>query len=216
LIRDVLRLPIYKLQCCKKRFAKQLEQQQSVQQQTQVRAPFDGMLTWLLADEGTAVMTGQLVAKVSELNNFRVEATVSDFYARYLNPGQAARVEYNGQTIDAEVQTILPEIQNGTVKLYLSLKQANHPALRHKLRVEANIVTEQKAKALIVDTGIAINGKGRQEIFVVHDGIAEKRMVEIGLGDGKAVEILTGLKVGDKIIVSDVAKYKHLDHFKVK
>ncbi len=196
-------------------FQKQMEQQQRLLEQTQVKAPFDGLLTWMLADEGASVNIGQLIAKVSELSNFKVEATVSDFYARYLNPGQKVRVEYSGQILQGEVQTILPEIQNGTVKLIVTLAQPNHPALRHRLRVEANIITEQKTNSLIVDNGPAINGRGRQDLYVLEGGRAVRRSVEIGLGDSKVVEVLQGAKAGEQLVISDVSRFKHLDSFRV-
>ncbi len=196
-------------------FQKQLESQQRLLDQTQVKAPFAGLLTWILADEGASVSTGQLIAKVSTLNDFKVEATVSDFYARYLSVGQKAQIEYSGQKLSAQVQTIFPEIQNGTVKLLLSLVQPNHPALRHKLRVEANIVTEQKERVLVFETGVAINGKGRQDVFVLEGGDAVKRSVEIGLSDSRMVEVLSGLKAGDKIVISDVSRFIHLARFRV-
>lgn len=194
---------------------KQMELQQNLLAQTQVKAPFDGMLTWLLAEEGASLNAGQMIAKVSELNNFKVEASVSDFYARYLNPGQAVRVEYSGQILMGQVQTILPEIQNGTVKLLVSLEQPNHPLLRHKLRVEANIITEQKAHSLIVDSGPAINGRGRQDVYVLEAGAAVKKSLEIGLGDSKVVEVVGGAKAGDKLIISDISRFKHLASFRV-
>ncbi len=194
---------------------KELVQQQQLQAQTQVRAPFAGMLTWVLTDEGASVASGQLVAKVSELHNFRVEATVSDFYARYLSPGQPVRVGYSGQTLLGRVQTILPEIQNGTVTLMVSLDKPNDPVLRNKLRVDANIVTEQKAGTLVADSGPAFNGKGRQDVFVIDGGVARKRQIDVGLGDGNAVEIISGAKAGDKLIVSDVSRYKHLDSIRI-
>ena len=196
-------------------FQKQMELQQRLLGQTQVKAPFDGLLTWMLAEEGASLNTGQLIAKVSELNNFKVEATVSDFYARYLNPGQKVRVEYSGQIMPGEVQTILPEIQNGTVKLIVVLDMANHPSLRHKLRVEVNIITEQKARSLIVENGPAISGKGRQDVYVLEDGRAVKRSVEMGLGDSKMVEILQGAKEGDRLVISDISRLKHLSSFRV-
>lgn len=196
-------------------FQKQMEFQQGLLAQTQVKAPFDGLLTWALSDEGASVNTGQLIAKVSELHNFRVEASVSDFYARYLNSGQTVRVEYSGQIIQGEIQTILPEIQNGSVKLLVSLSQPNHPVLRHKLRVETNIVTDQKETTLVVDSGPAINGKGRQDVYVIENGHAVKRSLEFGLSDGKRVEVTQGLRAGEKLIVSDVSKFKHLESFRV-
>lgn len=197
-------------------FEKQMQLQQSLLEQTQVKAPLDGLLTWAMADEGASVSTGQLIARVSELQNFRVEANVSDFYARSLEAGQAVRVEYAGQTLMGQVQTVLPEIQNGTVKLIVSLEQPNHPALRHKLRVETNIIIAQKEQALVADLGVAINGQGRQEVFVVEDGQAVKRQVEFGAGNGKTVEVVSGASAGSKIIVSDVNKFKHLDRFTVR
>ncbi|MBC3916870.1 HlyD family efflux transporter periplasmic adaptor subunit [Undibacterium sp. CY18W] len=196
-------------------FQKQMELQQRLLEQTQVKAPFDGLLTWLLAEEGASLNTGQLIAKVSELSNFKVEATVSDFYARYLNAGQKVRVEYSGQILNGEVQTILPEIQNGTVKLIVTLAQPNHPALRHRLRVEANIITEQKARSLIVDSGPAINGKGRQDVYMLEAGRAVRKSVEIGLGDSKVVEVVQGAKAGDQLVISDVSQFRHLESFRV-
>ena len=194
---------------------KELAQQTQLQARTQVRAPFAGMLTFVMTDAGASVQSGQLVAKVSELHNFRVEAAVSDFYARYLSAGQQVRVVYSGQTLLGQVQTILPEIQNGTVSLLVTLDEPNHPLLRNKLRVDANILTDQKADALIVDAGPAFNGRGTQDAFVVADGAATKRRVEIGLGDGNVFEIVAGAELGDTLIVSDIARYKHLDHIRV-
>jgi HlyD family secretion protein len=194
---------------------KQLQQQQQLLEQTQVRAPFAGMLTWLLADEGASLTTGQLVAKVSELNNYKVEASLSDFHARALSAGQPVRVEQGNVRLDGTVQTILPEIQNGTVKLLVTLAQPSHAMLRNKLRVEVNIVTEQKNRTLLADTGPAFNGRGPQAVFVLRDGLARKTMLDIGASDGKSVEILSGARAGDRLIVSDTSRYKDRDSIRV-
>lgn len=194
---------------------KQMQEQQQLLAQTQVRAPFAGMLTWLLADEGASVATGQLVAKVSELNNYKVEASLSDFHVRALNAGQKVLVEQGNVKLNGEVQTVLPEIQNGTVKLLVTLAEPHHAMLRNKLRVEVNIVTEQKQNALLADNGPAFNGRGPQDIFVVRDGVARKTTLNIGASDGKAVEILSGVRAGDHLIISDTSRYKDRDSVRV-
>lgn len=165
------------------------------------------MLTWLLTDEGASLVEGQLVAKVSELRNYRVEVSVSDFYARYLSQGQQVRIEYSGQTLAGQVHTILPEIEDGTVKLLVNLEQPNHPLLRNKLRVETNIITEQKANTLIAESGPAINGKSRQEVYVLEGRQAQKKVLDVGLGDGNTIEVLSGAKLGDQLIISDTSRY---------
>jgi HlyD family secretion protein len=194
---------------------RQLQEQQQLLAQTQVRAPFAGMLTWMLAEEGASVATGQLVAKVSELNNYKVEASLSDFHARALSAGQAVVIEQGNVKLDGQVQTVLPEIQNGTVKLLVTLSQPNHPMLRNKLRVEANVVTEQKKNTLLADYGPAFNGRGPQDVFVVRDGVARKTTLNIGASDGKAVEILGGARAGDTLIISDTRNYKERDSVRV-
>jgi HlyD family secretion protein len=194
---------------------KQLQEQQQLLAQTQVRAPFAGMLTWLLADEGASVAIGQLVAKVSELNNYKVEASLSDFHARALNAGQQVLVEQGNVKLQGVVQTVLPEIQNGTVKLLVTLAEPHHAMLRNKLRVEVNIITEQKQNTLLADAGPAFNGRGPQDIFVVRDGIARKTTLNIGASDGRSVEILSGARAGDRLIISDSSRYKERDSVRV-
>ena len=194
---------------------KQLAQQQQLFEQTRVRAPFAGMLTQLMAEEGASVGNGQLVAKVSELNNYKVEASLSDFHARALGAGQAVLVEQGNVKLAGQVQTILPEIQNGTVKLLVTLAEPNHAMLRNKLRVEVNIVTEQKSHTLLADAGPAFNGRGPQDIFVVRDGVARKTTLNIGASDGKSVEILSGARAGERLIISDTSRYKDRDSVRV-
>ena len=194
---------------------KQLEQQQQLLAQASVRAPFAGMLTALMAEEGASIATGQLVAKVSELNNYRVEASLSDFHARAIEAGQAVRVEQNGKLLAGTVQMILPEIQNGVIKLLVALEQPHNPLLRNKMRVDVNIVTEQKTGALVADSGAAFNGRGRQPAFVVRDGVARKTQVEIGASDGRSVEIIAGARLGERIIVSDTSRFKDADSVRV-
>ena len=194
---------------------KALAQQQDLLAQAQVRAPFAGMVTWLQTDIGASVDAGQQVARVSELRNFRVEATVSDFYARYLAPGQAVRVSYSGQSMTGRVQTVLPEIKDGTVTLVVTLDKPDDALLRNRLRVDAYIVTAQKADALIADAGPAFNGKGRQDVFLVRGSEARKVPVEIGLVDGQSVEIVSGARAGDRLIASDMSRWRDLDRIRI-
>ncbi len=190
---------------------KQLQQQRELLERTRVRAPFAGMLTMLLQDEGASVTMGQQVARVSEPDNYKVEASLSDFHSRSLQPGQQVRIEQGQDILTGRVQTILPEIQNGTVKLLVTLDTPNHSVLRNKMRVDVGIVTDNKRGVLIADSGPGFNGKGRQPVWVVRDGVARMTQLTIGAGDGKAVEIINGAQPGDKLVVSDPANFKQHD-----
>jgi HlyD family secretion protein len=194
---------------------KQLDDQQELLARTRVRAPFAGVLTMLVEDEGASLANGQQVARVSEPNNYRVEATLSDFHSRSLAPGQLVRIEQGQERLTGHVQTVLPEIQNGSVKLLVTLDQPHHPQLRNKMRVDAYIVTDQKRGVLVADSGPAFNGKGRQAVYVVRDGVAMRTELNLGAGDGKAVEILSGASAGDQLIVSDTTNFKQHERISI-
>ncbi|WP_426190981.1 efflux RND transporter periplasmic adaptor subunit [Massilia sp. DWR3-1-1] len=194
---------------------KQLEQQQVLLAHTSVRAPFAGMVSALMAEEGASVATGQLVAKVSEMNNYRVEATLSDFHARAIEAGQRVTVTQNGRRIDGQVQTILPEIQNGAIKLLLTLAAPHDAQLRNKMRVDVDIVTATTGNALLVDAGEAFNGRGAQAAFVVGNGEAQRRDIEIGASDGQSLQIVKGAREGERLIVSSVARFKDAQRIRI-
>jgi HlyD family secretion protein len=195
---------------------KQLAQQEQLLAEMRVRAPFAGMVTALLAEEGASVATGQLVAKISEMNNYRVEATVSDFHARAIEVGQAVTVTQNGRRIGGQVHTILPEVQNGAIKLLVALAAPHDAQLRNKMRVDVDIVTARRPDALLVDTGAAFNGPGIQNAFVVEGGLARRRSIELGAGDGQVVEIIKGARQGEQLIVSSVERFKDADAVRIK
>jgi len=188
---------------------KQIVQQEALLAQTRVRAPFAGMLTFLVEEAGASVAPGQLVARVAELNNYRVEATLSDFHASLLAAGQAVRIAQNGSTLAGTIHTILPEIQNGAIKLLVDLARPHDAMLRNKMRVDVHIVTARRANVLVLDSLGAFNGQGAQEAFAVRDGVAQKTMLTLGAGDGKVVEVAGGARAGDAFIVSPTGAFKH-------
>ncbi|HZX28614.1 MAG TPA: HlyD family efflux transporter periplasmic adaptor subunit [Telluria sp.] len=194
---------------------KQLAQQEDRLAQAQVRAPFAGVLTTIVEDEGASVNAGQLVARVSDLSNFKVEATLSDFHANSLAAGLPVRIEQGGQVLTGKVQTVLPEIQNGTMKVLVSLDQPNHPLLRNKLRVDAWIVTGSTSGTLVATAGPAFNGRGSQSIFRIDGAKAVRTTIDVGNSDGKAVEIVHGAREGDRLIVSDMKRFKDIDTIRI-
>jgi HlyD family secretion protein len=194
---------------------KQIAQQEQLLAQARVTAPFSGMLTSLVEEEGASVGAGQLVARVSELNNYRVEATLSDFHARLLATGQAVRVEQNGEVLAGRVHTILPEIKDGTIKLLVELEQPHNPHLRNKMRVDVDVITGRRAGTVVIDSGAAFNGKGQQPAFAVLGNVARKTTLELGASDGKLVEIVAGARPGEHFITSDIKAFKDLDTIRI-
>jgi HlyD family secretion protein len=175
---------------------KQIVQQEVLLAQTRVCAPFAGMLTFLVEEAGASVAAGQLVA-------------------RLLASGQAVRIVQNGASLDGTIHTVLPEIQNGTIKLLVDLARPHDAMLRNKMRVDVHVVTARRANVLVLDSVGAFNGRGAQEAFAVRDAVATKTMLTLGAGDGRVVEVATGAREGDAFIVSSTSSFKDHATFRI-
>jgi HlyD family secretion protein len=196
-------------------FENQLQQQEQLLAQTEVRAPFTGVLTAVMVEEGASVATGQQLVRVSDLSHYQVEASLSDFHAQSLAVGQLVRVVHDGAPLGGHVHTVLPEIQNGTVKLIVELDRPSDPILRNKLRVDVAIVAEHRSDTLVIDQGPALNGQGPQSLFVVRDSVARRASITIGACDGRSAEVRAGATAGDQIIISDMRSYRDLDSIRI-
>ncbi len=159
---------------------------------------------------------GEPLARLADLGQFKVEATLSDVYASRLVEGMPVRIKLNADYHDAVLATVLPTIEDGTVKLLIRLEDPAHSDLRANLRVDAFLVTERRERTLRVKNGPFLNGSGQQDIFIIRGDQAFKTKVRVGMASFNHVELLEGVEAGEQIIISDMSRYMHLDSIKIK
>jgi HlyD family secretion protein len=180
-------------------------------------APLAGVLTSVFEEVGATVASGEILARIADLDSFRVEAQVSDAYASRLALGQDAHVLIGEERLPARVSGVLPTIEEGTARFIVELDDASHRLLRHNLRVEVLVVTGRRHDVLKAPRGPYIHGGGaRHPVFVVEDDRARRADVTIGLAGHEYYEIVDGLQEGDEIIISDMRSYLHATRLRLK
>jgi HlyD family secretion protein len=185
--------------------------------ETEVRAPGPGVLTWVNEDVGRTVSAGQPLARIADLARYRVEASASDRNASSVKTGAEVKVRIGDRFLSGQVSQVLPAMENNTVKFYVSLDEAGDPLLRPNLRVEVFLILDRRDNALRLKNGPAFSGGLKQDVFVVDEkGRAVKRSASLGLNNGDFVEITGGLSEGERVIISDVQSFRHLDEFTLK
>ncbi|MEZ0540608.1 efflux RND transporter periplasmic adaptor subunit [Fibrella arboris] len=184
--------------------------------QADILADRAGVLTWVNENVGSAVNEGDMLAKVADLGSFRVEASCSDTYADQLRAGQPVIVRINETDLRGLITQVKPSVQNGTIKFAVSLDDNNNAVLRPNQKVEVFVVTNRTANATRIANGPAFKGKRRQFVYVLgDDSVARRREVEIGLTNFDWVEIKSGLQPGDKVILTDLSDYEHLEQLTI-
>jgi len=174
------------------------------------RSDRDGVVTWTVPEEGASVRKGDPLARIADLTSFRVDATVSDIHARQLAVGLPVAVKVGTDTLEGTVSNVLPTIQNGTMTFSVALRQPSSPLLRSNLRVDVLVVTGRRTQALTIGKGPGIEGPGTDTVYVVQGDRARRTAVRIGLAGFDACEVLSGLKDGDEVILSDMSDYMHI------
>lgn len=180
------------------------------------RAERAGVLTWVADEEGATVRAGEVIARLAELDRFRIEATVSDVHANRLAPGQPVRIPLDGDELRGAIARILPAIDQGIVHFWVALDEPDHDLLHANLRVEVLVVTERRGEVLKIRKGPFVNGTGPQEVFVVRGETAVRRSVRLGLSGYDHYEVLDGLALGEEVVVSEVENYLHLEEIDIR
>ena len=193
----------------------QLNEKKRLLDLTTVRAPRAGVVTWVLDEIGSSIVRGQPLVRIADLSAYRVEATLSDFYATQISEGLPVSVETSALQLEATVQSVLPTVENGAMKIIVELNDPAAAGLRPQLRVNVDVVTGFAANTLKFKKGLGITGGGRQQLYRVVDGIAYRTSVQLGLGNRDYVEVISGLAEGDSVIISDNSEFKHLEQLEV-
>jgi len=180
------------------------------------RSDRSGVLTWVVPQEGATVQRGSVIARIADLDSFRVEGTVSDIHSSSLHAGQLVRVMLDGKPLTGRLSSIDPTIENGTVKFKVDLDEARHPKLRNNLRVDVLVVTDSRANTLRVPKGPFAQGGTTERVFVVQGDHAVRRDARFGLSGYDFYEVLDGLDQGDEVILSDMKDYERLERVNFK
>lgn len=175
-----------------------------------LRAPFDGMVATIDVQDRDAVAPNAPILTVVDLSELEVEALIPESYADEAAPGTPAVVSFGGRDYPAELTSVSPEVRasqvQGTVKFKGGIRGIP-PGLRQGQRVSVRLVFEQRPDVLKVPRGPFLEGGGGRQVYVLADGLATLRPIEVGATSVSEVEIVEGLKEGDQILLSGLEQF---------
>lgn len=181
-----------------------------------VIAPENGIIIIINGREGQTISSGQEMVSISDLSTYKLTGKIADSNAEKLHPNGKVIAISNNTRLEGTIGNIRPEIENGMIKFDVFLEQNNHPDLRPNLSMELQIITAEKLNVLRLPDGPFFDGSRQLEVLRVEGNNAYKTRIQTGLNNFEYVEIESGLKEGDEVIISDVSKVIHLEAIKLK
>jgi HlyD family secretion protein len=183
-----------------------------------VRAGIDGVLQLVPVDVGQHITPGTNLARVADPKKLKAEIKIAETQAKDVLIGQKATVDTRNGIVNGHVSRIDPSVINGTVTVDVTIDGPLPSGARPDLSVDGTIELENLKDVLYV--GRPVHGQSESTIGIfklVDDGSeAERVNVKLGRSSVNTIEIVQGLKVGDKVILSDMSAWDNFDRIRLK
>ena len=183
-----------------------------------VRAGIDGVLQLLPVDVGQHVTPGMNLARVADPKKLRAEVKIAETQAKDVVPGQKASIDTRNGIVDGHVSRVDPSVINGTVTVDVTIDGPLPPGARPDLSVDGTITLENLKDVLYVGRPVHGQSDSTVGLFKLNEDGSEATRVNVKLGRSSVntIEILDGLKVGDKVILSDMSAWDNFDRIRLK
>ena len=193
-----------------------LTQQQ--QDELKVRAGLDGMLQLVPVEVGQQVAPGTNLARVANPSRLKAEIKIAETQAKDIQLGQKAEVDTRVGIVQGRVVRIDPSVQNGTRTVDVTLSGELPKGAVPDLSVDGTIELERLNDVLFMGRPAFGQDQSTVGLFKIsEDGVnGERVQVKLGRSSVNTIEVLSGLKVGDQVILSDMSAYDAYDRIRLK
>jgi HlyD family secretion protein len=182
-----------------------------------VRSSMNGVLQLLPVEVGAQVNPGFNLARVANPTRLKAEIRVAETQAKDIQISQRASVDTRNGIVEGQVSRIDPSVQNGTVTVDVILAGELPRGARPDLSVDGTIELERLTD--VVHVGRPAFGQERSTVGIFKldaDGVfAVRTQVKLGRSSVNTIEIVEGLRPGDRVILSDMSQWDANDRIKL-
>lgn len=170
---------------------------------TEIRAPFSGVVTARKVDEGSMAAPGMPLLTLEDTSQFKIEAYVDERLSPRLKRGAEVKVRFDatGVTMKGLITRVVPAIDPAT-RTFLIEAALQGPNLRSGLYAKVLIPEGMRETMIVPLSAIVEKGRLTGVYAVDEDGVVNYRLIKKGAVYDTGAEVLSGLKNGDRIIVT--------------
>jgi HlyD family secretion protein len=176
-------------------------------QSLDVRSPVEGIVGNLLVQQRATVAENAPLLSVVDLSAFEVEFRVPESYAAQIALGMPVAISLAGRSLAGEVAGLSPEVRDGQVTGRARFTGKQPEGLRQNLRVAVRIVIDERTDVLKVERGAGLED-GARHAWRIDGDHAVRLPVSVGAVSVGEIEILSGLAVGDRIVVGGTTEFR--------
>jgi len=167
-----------------------------------VRAPVSGQVGQLLVQQKANVAANVALLTVVDLSALEIELQVPEVFAHDLAIDMPAEILEGGEKYTGALSAVSPEVVEGQVVARVRFGEHKPAGLRQNQRLTTRILIDEHPNVLMVERGPFVDSGAGRVAYIVRNGVAERTPIQVGATSLNAVELVSGVKEGDKIVIS--------------
>ncbi|MEO8161059.1 MAG: efflux RND transporter periplasmic adaptor subunit [Arenimonas sp.] len=181
----------------------------------QVRSPVNGVVGTLSVADRSVVAGNTALMTVVDLSQLEVELEIPESYADDLGLGMSAEVNIGAIKAMGKLSALSPEVVRNQVLARVRFDGKQPAGLRQNQRLSARVLIEEKPNVLMLPRGSFVENEGGRAAYVMDGGVAVRRPIQLGATSVSAVEILSGLQPGDKVVIAGTDAFENAERISV-
>ncbi|WP_300675411.1 efflux RND transporter periplasmic adaptor subunit [Soonwooa sp.] len=182
-----------------------------------IMAPVSGRLSSFNLSLGQNLTSGESIGKIDLMDGYKLIAKVDEFYINKLQIGIKGTLDNNGKNYNVIVTKVLPEVKDGQFSVELNFSDNEKPDnLKIGMTFGVKLKLSADTQSVMIPKGNFYKDTNGKWIFVLNGDKAEKRNISLGRENPISYEVTSGLKKGEKVIVSDYSDYKKYEILEIK
>lgn len=170
---------------------------------TVIKAPFDGVITGKMIEEGELASPGRSLLRIEDQRHLRLEVAVAESDVHTLRLGQTVPVRldaFENPDIEGRVAQILPSADPSTHSFWVKIDLPSLPWIKSGLFGRMRFVIGQRSALMIPRSAVRIEGELSRVYVVDESGVVQSRLIRSGRVQGDQVEVLSGIVPGERIL----------------
>lgn len=178
------------------------------EEELKVRSPVDGQVGQLFVTDRMSVARDAKLLSVVDLSALEVQMQVAESFARELQPGMPGEIRGPSQSWKGVLSSVSPEVVNNEVAARLRFEGAQPEQLRQNQRLSVRVLLDRREQVLQVARGAFVDEGGGRFCYVVQGSEAVRRPIRLGAQSLSQVEVLEGLKPGERVVTNGAEAFK--------
>jgi HlyD family secretion protein len=180
-----------------------------------VRSPVDGVVGTLSVADRTVVAANTALMTVVDLSRLEVELEIPESYADDLGLGMTAEVSIGATRALGKLSALSPEVVRNQVLARVRFDGAQPPGLRQNQRLTARVLIEEKPNVVMLPRGSFVENEGGRAAYVMDGDVAVRRPIQLGGTSVSAVEILSGLQPGERVVIAGTDAFEDAERVSI-